>query len=201
MSKVAAIESEPWGQLSPAMRALPNDRWRAFVNFYVWFTFTNDRKDNYGAQTAAARQAGFGKPKSTPIAMANIASRLMRDERIIAAVVDESRKYLRAGAPEAAKALLSLVRNPEHKDHARAVAMLLDRTDPIVTRQEIDVTHRTVDPDTEAIEELRALRQLGTSRAVLLELFGGNGLARIERLEAADAAPRAQQAKVVKWSR
>jgi hypothetical protein len=41
------------------------------------------------------------------------------------------------------------------------------------------------------------LRQLGTSRDKLVELFGGNGLARLERLEAADIARRADQAKVI----
>ena len=65
--------------------------------------------------------------------------------------------------------------------------MMLDRSDPIETRQRIDLIHKTVDPDEEAIEELRALRALGTSRDKLLELFGGNGLARLEDLESSRA--------------
>jgi hypothetical protein len=173
------------------MRALPNPRWRAFVEFYLL------EPPGRGAQTAAARRAGFGKPTSTAQSMALIAWRLMRDDRIIAAIAEESRKLLRAGAPEAVKALHNLVRDPEHKDHARAVAMLLDRSDPIETKQVIDVTHRTVDPDQEALEELRALRQLGTERPKLLELFGHNGLDRLEMLEAADTARRAAAAKVI----
>jgi hypothetical protein len=47
------------------------------------------------------------------------------------------------------------------------------------------------------LEELRALRQLGTAREKLVELFGGNGLARLEALEAADIERRASKAKVV----
>jgi hypothetical protein len=43
---------------------------------------------------------------------------------------------------------------------------------------------------------LRALRSLGTVREKLLELFGGNGLARLERLEAADNARRVD-AKII----
>ena len=66
-----------------------------------------------------------------------------------------------------------------------------------MTKHDVNVTHKILDPDQEAIEELRALAQLGTAREKLLELFGGNGLARIEKLEAADTGCRAQNAKVI----
>src|SRR3974390_28779 len=174
------------GEYGPAMRALPSDRWRAFVDFFLL------EKPGRGAQTAAARRAGFGTPNTRPVNMARTAYRLMQDERMIAAIAEEARKMLRGAAPEAVKALHNMVRDPTHKDHARAVAMMLDRTDPVVTNQNISVTHRHVDPVAEEIEELRALRQLGTSREKLLELFGGNGLARIEALEAEDAAKNAK---------
>jgi hypothetical protein len=181
---------EDWGQLGPAMKALPNDKWRAFVEFYIL-------DPGRGAQARAARRAGFGKVNAKPINMANTASRLMRDERMIAAISEEARKLVRAGAPEAARALLGMVRNPDHKDHARAVAMLLDRVDPVTSYQHVEVIHKHVDADQEAVEELRALRQLGTPREKLIELFGHNGLERIEALEAADAARRARDAKVI----
>ena len=135
--------------------------------------------------------------KPTPLNMARIALRLMRDERIVAAITAESRKYLRALMPEAVKAMHAMIRNPEHKDHARAVAMSLDRSDPITTHQEISVTHKTVDMDQEGIEELRALRKLGVSHEKMVETFGGNGLARLEALEAADTLKRANEAKVI----
>jgi hypothetical protein len=54
---------------------------------------------------------------------------------------------------------------PEHKDHIRAVGMVLDRTDPVETRSRVDVTIKALDPDDDAIEELRALRALGMPRA------------------------------------
>jgi hypothetical protein len=192
----ALARRETWGELGPAMRALP-DQWCAFVEFYVLETFRNSRKGNFGAQTYAARAAGFGKPKTTPLNMARIASRLMRDERIIAAIAEEARNMRRGAAPEVVKAWLNMVRDPEHPGHARAVAMGLDRDEPLVSHQQIDVTHKHVDPVQEEIEELRAHRQLGTPREKLIELFGGNGLARLEALEAADAAQRAQAAKVI----
>jgi hypothetical protein len=186
-----ARRNQDWGELGPAMKALPNARWRAFVEFYLL------EKPGRGAPVAAARRAGFGSQKSKPIDIASIASRPMRDERMIAAIAEEARKIVRAGAPEAAKALLELVRDPEHRDHARGIAMVLARTDPEVQRHDLQVTHKIIDEDQESLEELRALRHLGTSREKLLELFGGNGLARLEKLEAAEQERRALAAKVI----
>jgi hypothetical protein len=188
---------EDYGQLGPAMKALPNDRWRAFVEFYLLDTCRNSHKDNYGAQASAARKAGFGGPKTPPKTLAQIGWKMMRDDRMIAAVAEESRKLLRAGAPEAVKAVHNGVRNPDHKDHARFVAMVLDRADPVESRQLIEVTHKVLDPDQEALEELRALRVLGTSHDKLIELFGSNGLDRLERLEASDKLRRANEARVI----
>jgi hypothetical protein len=71
-------------------------------------------------------------------------------------VAEESRKVIRVGHPEAASALLNMIRDPGHRDHARAVMGLLDRVDPVATKHSIDVTHRTIDPDQEALEEMRA---------------------------------------------
>jgi hypothetical protein len=176
---------------------LPNNRWRAFAEFYVLDTYTNSHKNNYGPQASAARKAGFGGPKTKPRTLAHIGWELMRDDRMMAAVAEESRKLLRAGQPEAVKAVHAGVRNPEHKDHARFVAMILDRSDPVESKQLIEVTHRTLNPDQEALEELRALRQLGTPHAKLIELFGQNGLDRIQRLEAADNLRRSQEAKLI----
>src|ERR1700738_3495715 len=124
MTKPPARRKEDWGELGPAMKALPNNRWRAFVEFYLL------EPPGYGAQTRAARRAGFGTDRTKPLYMARMASRLIHDSRIQGAIDEESRLMLRDGAPEALKALQNLVRNPEHKDHVRAVAMVLARTDP-----------------------------------------------------------------------
>jgi hypothetical protein len=119
---------EDMGQPGPAMRNLPNDRWRLFVETFLWETFTNGNKNNFGAQAAAARKAGFGTPRSKPITLAHIGWRLLRDDRVVAAVAEEARKLLRAGAPEAVKAVHDGIRNPNHPAHAKFVSMLLDRT-------------------------------------------------------------------------
>jgi hypothetical protein len=191
MTKALAHRKDDWGTLGPAMRALPNNRWRAFVEFLLL------EPPGHGAQTNAARRAGFGHARTTPLNMAKIASRLIRDDRMIAAIAEEARKLLRGGAPDAVKALLNLVRDPEHRDHARGIAMVLARSDPEIARTDLQVTHRVVDPDTEALEELRAARALGATREKLLQLFGGNALPRLERLEAAEMERNSSSAKII----
>jgi len=185
------MAKKDWGQLGPCMRALPNDRWRDFV-----FHLVTGPPGN-GAQTRAARLAGFGKKNKNPHSINNLAYVMAHDPHTIAAVAEQSKLVVRAGAPEAVNALYGMIRNPDHKDHARAVAMVLDRTDPVVSQQNVNVTHRVIDPDAESLEELRALRALNTPREKLLELFGPNGLDRVERLEAADNARRADAAKMI----
>jgi phage terminase small subunit len=172
------------------MRAL-NARQRAFVDFLIIEPPTR------GAQTRAARRAGYGNARTKPITMAKISSRLIRDEKVLAGINEEARKLLRAGGLEASKALLALVHDATHKDHARAIGMVLARTDPEIERHDFNVVHKVLDPDAEALEELRALRQLGTARDKLLELFGGNGLLRLEALEAADKERRVATAKMI----
>jgi hypothetical protein len=172
------------------MRALTNDQQRAFV-----FHLTRE-KPRRGALVAAARKAGYCA-NSTPAIAAKFAWKLSRDPRVLAAITEESRKVLFCAFPEGANALLNLVRDPTHKEHGRAIAMLLERTFPAENRHTVEVTHKVIDPDQEALEELRALRQLGTGREKLLELFGHNGLDRLEMLEATDQVRRAAAAKVI----
>jgi phage terminase small subunit len=183
-------EKQDWGELGPAMQALTEMK-RNFVRALV-----TDAKPGHGALTRAAAVAGFGK-NSKRATLSKHAHHLSRDEKAIAAIAEESRKVIRVGHPEAVAALFNLVRNPEHRDHARALAMVIDRCDPTVTKHSVDVTHRTIDPDREALEELQALRQLGATREKLLEFFGPNGLDRLEALEAVENAQRAAQAKVI----
>ena len=75
--------------------------------------------------------------------------------------------------------------------------MVLARTDPEITRDDMNIVHKVVNEDDESLAELRALRELGTAREKLIELFGGNGLARLEKLEAEDTERRAASAKVI----
>jgi len=179
-----APDRKDWGELGPAMQAL-NERQRSFVEHYLRLAPAR------GAQTDAARRAGYRG--STKLNMARIASHLMRDPKIVAAIAEEAKKIIRGGSADAAKALMALVQDPKHRDHARAIDMVLARTDPEVSIHDVKVSHTVVDLDEEGLEELRALRQLGTAREKLVELFGPNGLDRLEALE----ARRADKAKVI----
>jgi phage terminase small subunit len=118
------------------MQALHSDRHRAFVLalFQV--------RPGHGANVKAAKMAGFGTPTSSAKSWSVIASRLAHDERVQAAIQEEAQKYLRAGGPEAVLALRNLIRRPKHKDHARAVAIILDRVDPVETTHTVKVDHQ-----------------------------------------------------------
>ena len=174
-------EIEP--EMGEAMRALPHDKWRAFVTFYLM------EAPKYGAQTNACRRAGFGKPSSPPGTFQRTALRLMSDKRIQRAILEEARKLLRGAAPEGVNALLGMVRDPKHRDHARGVAMLLERTDVVETHATI-THHIEVDHNTEAIESLRMFKRLGVTREKLEEMFGYSGLSRYEAMLAERDNPK-----------
>jgi hypothetical protein len=169
-----------WG---PAMKALPSDRHRSFVLALY------EVPRGYGANVAAAKMAGFGTSKSTPKSWSVIASKLAHDERILAALAEEDQKRIRASAPRAIRALQHLIEDPEHKDHGRAIGMVLDRVHPTEQRHVHEVHHH-IDHDAEAIAHLRMLKGLDVPRAKLEEVFGFSGLSRYERLlAAADGKP------------
>jgi hypothetical protein len=109
----------------PKMLALPSDRHRAFVR--ALYTV----RPGHGAAVKAAKVAGFGTAESSPQSMATIASRLKHDERILEAIEEEDKKYIRASAPRAISALSRLIEDPRHKDHARGISMVLDRVHPV----------------------------------------------------------------------
>jgi phage terminase small subunit len=128
-----AVEPD-WG---PAMAVL-NDRQRAFVlGLY-------QVRPGHGASVRAARLAGYGTPQSSAETMATIASRLVHGEKIQAALREHDGKVLRASAPRALLALHGMVENPEHKDHARAVGMVLDRVHPVETIHHVKSEHQHV---------------------------------------------------------
>jgi len=110
----------------------------------------------------AARAAGFGTATSSNKSLSVIASKLMADDRIKAAIIEESRARLRTSAPLAVQALDALLANPDHRHHARAIEMVLSRTDPPTINQNVsvEVVRRASDADiarvTARIEQLAA---------------------------------------------
>lgn len=124
----------------PKMKALPNDRWRAFVLALY------EVKAGWGAKARAAKLAGFGCETSTSQTMAGIGNRLMHDERILEAIHEVDAKRIRGIAPRGVRALEHLIETPGHRDHARAIGMLLDRVHPAETVHNVNVKH-DVTPD------------------------------------------------------
>jgi phage terminase small subunit len=200
MSGKEIDKRENFGDLSPAMQAL-TEMQRRFVQLYIAEVMVKP----LGAPTRAAIAAGYGKRGTSSKArhenVVKAASDMLRDPsrntKVLAAIAEESRRMLRLGHPEAVAALYAVIRDPSHKDHVRAISSVLDRTDPVTTRHDIAVTHKHVDVDAEALEELKAARSLGATRDRLVELFGSNGLDRLEAREAIEIAQRSAAAKVI----
>jgi phage terminase small subunit len=129
-----APDGTEWG---PCMKAL-NERQRRFVLALYQVP------PGHGAQVRAAKMAGYGTPTSSPETWAALASRLIHDERVQAALREHDQKVLRAAAPRALRALHGLVEDTEHRDHARGIAMVLDRTHPVETVHHVKTERRHV---------------------------------------------------------
>jgi hypothetical protein len=90
--------------------------------------------------------------------------------------------------PAAAQMLNRLVLNENHRDHARAIDMVLSRVAPIETKHVIDVRHhRTLDE--EALAALETMRSMNMTNEQLTSFFGEAGLRRYEGMLADKAKP------------
>jgi phage terminase small subunit len=141
------LSPEDLGELGPKMRALRSQMQRRFVRFLVLC----DKRT--GRQTWAARQAGYGK-NSSDATVSQMAYALMQSDAIVEAIAEENAKLVRAAAPEAAAALLRIIRNPKHRDHVRAIAMVLDRADPLQTTHHVKVEKRSIEMVVHATAEV-----------------------------------------------
>jgi len=150
-------EQGNWG---PCMLALANDKQRHFVSAL----FEAPRKK--GRLIWAARAAGYGSTNSSNDSIAAIASRLHADQRIQAAIAEESHRQLRGLAPGAIAALERLIDDPAAKDHARAIATVLDRSDPLMTTHTVKV-ERDDRPTPQAIDKVLARIEALAARAGL----------------------------------
>jgi hypothetical protein len=146
----------------PAMKALPTDRHRAFVRALYQV------KPGHGANVKAAKLAGFGTPTSSAQSMATIASRLAHDERVLEAIAEEDSKRIRASAPRAISALSRLVENPKHKDHARGIAMVLDRVHPTEMVHKVKHEHDLTPDFKETAQVLARIAELAAKYSVSL---------------------------------
>jgi len=149
------IEAKP--DYGPRMKALDNDRQRLFV--VGLFSAPPKHK---GPSVWAARFAGYGKADGTSSnkVLRAIAGRLMGDERIVAAVQEESQRRLRLLPPVAIQALEKLIGDPSHRDHMRAVASVIDRVDPLQQSLNVNVRHDpapTLEMTQKVLDKIEAL--------------------------------------------
>jgi phage terminase small subunit len=167
-SSSTSEQNPDWGPLGPKMAAL-NERQRNFVHAIL------TRKPGRGAATEAYKLAGYRARWPNKEAHS-----LLRNPKVIDAINEEAKKVVRgAGLAEAIVALQNMVRDPSHRDHARAVATILDRTDPVVTTQKIDVRHTDLSGEAmiARIKELAAKHGLDAEK-----LLGGNGLTEAQKM-------------------
>lgn len=148
------------------MRALPTERQRAFV--VALFDEEAPLKGD-GLFLYAARKAGYGAAdgSSTDKALSVIASRLVHDARVQAAIAEYSHSTLRTVAPEAIRALKQVIRDPKHRDHLKAIAAIADRVDPIEQKQTLTIEDNRP-PSIEATERvLKRIEELARSAGLL----------------------------------
>jgi hypothetical protein len=177
----AIAKQEDYGaepnDLGDAMKALPSDRWRAFVRHYIL-------DGTIGAPGRAYAAAGFeSKPEHRP----QNAWRLLQDPRIIAAISEQTKRVLRVGHPLAVQVLYQIMANGEDKDKLKAAALLLERADPAQSSHRLDVVHQHVSPEDELYEEFRAMIQLGVAQEKLRQIFGGNRIPALQQRYAEEA--------------
>jgi phage terminase small subunit len=144
------------------MKALPSDRHRAFVRALYQV------KPGHGSGVKAAKLSGWGQPLSSAASMATIASRLAHDERVLAAIREEDEKRIRSSAPRAISALSALVENPKHKDHARGIAMVLDRVHPVEMVHKVKHEHDVTPNAMETAQILQRIAVLSAKFSVRL---------------------------------
>ena len=131
-------------QFGPKMAGL-SDKRRALV----CALFDDDAPSkNDGLLIWAARKAGYGTPTSSTRSLGNIAGRIIHDDDVQAAIKEHSHRVMRAIPPEAIRALKRLIADPSHRDHMRAIAAVIDRTDPLQTLHTVKVEdHRPASPE------------------------------------------------------
>jgi hypothetical protein len=154
--KLAAITEELWPN---ELRGLATDVRRNFVKNYV---------ENGGNGKAAYAAADPGN--RFPIERA---SQILREPEIQAAVLAYSRSFLRGLAPLAVNGLKSLLENPGHADHLKAIRTVLERSDQVIAKSEVSVAV-TMTADENSLALLKYLLSVGAGPAALQAALGAS---------------------------
>jgi hypothetical protein len=189
MTKLPARSTnDPTPEMGPAMRAL-SPRWRKLVECL----FIAE-----GNQSEALRISKLYKVDNRDSVKA-LSSKIFRDPRMRAAIREEAMNHLDIAEPEMIATTMSIVRNNAEKasDRLRAVSMIWDRSNPVITKHKIDVAHHLTN-DERDIQHYQALKKLGAPAHAFIDRFGPHGLPRVEALiEAAEAKRKQIEGDVV----
>jgi hypothetical protein len=145
----------PVGGLGEAMRRLPTDRHRLFVNFLF-----SVRPPGRGAPVKAAKAAGYGKPGTNARTWSAIAARLMADPRVSDAIQEVGKQYVAALGPQAVASLEALLSDSTHRHHAKAVGMVINLLAPATSLHTVSVRHEagpTLVESTAVLERIASL--------------------------------------------
>lgn len=117
-TKRGKLQLDDPGQYGPAMKAI-KPQWRRFIHIYL----ANGGRN----ATRAYLEAGFG---GDAIAAKTNASRILHDERMQAALREETKKMMVGNAPLAQSVVEQILDNPtaSAKDKLTAAKMIWDRT-------------------------------------------------------------------------
>jgi phage terminase small subunit len=164
MTKPKILPEDDDSDLGPAMRQL-TEKQRKFVQIYL------EQPLRDGASTAAA--AGYSTGGKSGVGIRFEAYRLLRSEKVLAAIREELDKRFRSDAVIGRSVLMEIALDKEHPQRLKAATALLDRGGfHSMSEQRISVTHQ--DLGTPAmIERIKTLAvELGMDPAKLL---GHNG--------------------------
>ena len=150
--------------LGPAMRKLPNDRWRAaaVARFMV-------QPGHGGGNAAACRIAGF--VGTTSISMRSTAYRIFHDARMIAALHELGEQFLRGGVPDAIGVVYEIMGDKKHKDRLKAAMGIINYAHPVQTAHHVTVEH--VDDRRMMEFALKLAAEMGIEAAKLIGRIDG----------------------------
>jgi phage terminase small subunit len=140
-------------QPGPALRKLTEKQQR-----FVLALFEAPKK--YGRGVFAAERAGYAAASRDNLSI--IASQLNANPDVQAAIAEVSQQRLIVLGPLAVFALEKLLENPKHRDHGRALGMVMERVSPVHTtavvevKGEVKLSAGDVGRVLERIEELAA---------------------------------------------
>jgi phage terminase small subunit len=145
--------------LGPAMLLL-TEKQRKFV----LALFEAPKK--YGRGVFAAERAGYETSSRDNLSV--IASQLNSDPKVQAAIAEVSQQRLTVLGPLAVYAIEKLLENPKHRDHGRALGMVMDRVAPALTTSVVKVEGRVELSAGEAAHVLERIEELARKFAVQL---------------------------------